>query len=131
MDIFSILCLVGCVIGAGLGVFGLAAPQRAAHLVRLRDDPERPGGGAEFRGTYGGLFLGTHLVVIVLLHTPDRAMALGAALAVAAAWGVTALGRLLSMALDPPSRTGFNGASVAFELVVAALIAAPLARSFA
>ncbi|MBU6372920.1 MAG: DUF4345 family protein [Alphaproteobacteria bacterium] len=126
MDLPWYLCLAGSTIGAGLGVFGLVTPQRAARLVRLRDDPERPGGGAEFRGTYGGLFLGTHLVVIILLHTPYREMTLGAALAVAAAWGVTALGRLLSMALDPPSRTGFNGASVGFELVITGLIAAPV-----
>ena len=131
MDVASLISLVGCLVGAGLGVFGLVAPDRAAQLVRLRDDPERPGGGAEFRATYGGLFLGTHLVVIVLLHMPDRGMMVGAAAAVAAAWGVTALGRLLSMALDPPSRTGFNGASVAFELVIAAMIAAPVLATFA
>lgn len=74
-----------------MGLLGLVAPRRAALLVRLRESA--PEGFAEFRATYGGLFVGLGLV-------PLLAAAPEAYLVAAAGWGGAALGRLISMRLD-------------------------------
>ena len=50
--------------GAALGVRALIDPDWAAKFVRLKPD-EQGGGFAEFRATYGGVFLGLHLVALV------------------------------------------------------------------
>jgi len=125
MNILVVISALACAIGAGLGVYGLVNPGWASRLVRLRDDPDRPGGGAEFRATYGGLFIGVHVTCLVLLVSPNWMMALGAIAVAAAAWIATAVGRALSIALDKPSNTGFNRASTAFEIVIGLMIAAP------
>jgi hypothetical protein len=49
--------------GALLGLRGLIDPRWAQKLVRLRPD-EQGGGFAEFRATYGGVFLGLHAVAL-------------------------------------------------------------------
>jgi hypothetical protein len=51
--------------GAGLGVRALIDPAWAAKFVRLKAD-EQGGGQAEFRATFGGVFLGLHFVALVL-----------------------------------------------------------------
>lgn len=131
------LSLVGLAIGAGMGAYAMINPRWAAGLVRLRDDPERPGGFAEFRGTYGGLFFGGHAVSAYLVLTALDLATSGAGLGPAAVliipataipaslWWGTAIGRAISVIVD---RTGggFNYASLAFEAVLGALIAAPL-----
>lgn len=137
MSIVLWVAAVGLAIGAGMGLYAMINPQWASHLVRLRDDPDRPGGRAEFRGTYGGLFFFTHAMPLALLvmvqrdaslETPQplAIVVLSGMLAVcAAAWWGTAFGRVISIVTD---RSGlpFNGASVGFEFVLGALIAAPL-----
>ena len=128
MPITTILALIACALGAGLGLKGLLDPAWAGGLLRLRDDPEKPGGAAEFRATFGGLFLAAHVALAVLLFVGPEPMALGGAVVLASAWIGTAMGRALSILRDPPSRTGFNAASVAFEIVVGAMLAAPLFR---
>jgi hypothetical protein len=134
------LSLAGCAIGAGMGAYAmLINPKWASWLVRLRDDPARPGGAAEFRGTYGGLFFAVHTgaayfiwTVMDLLGSGDpMALQVGlftlvpaAALAALIWWG-TAVGRMISIIFD---KTGgaFNYGSVVFEVILGALIAAPL-----
>lgn len=74
-----------------MGLLGLVAPRRAAMLVRLRESA--PEGFAEFRATYGGLFVGLGLVPL-LSAAPE------AYLVAAAGWGGAAAGRLVSMWLD-------------------------------
>jgi hypothetical protein len=125
MDIVVGISALACAIGAGLGFYGLVDPGWAARLVRLRDDPDRPGGGAEFRATYGGLFIGVHVAALILLFSSNRTMALGALAVAAAGWIATAVGRAVSIVVDKPSNTGFNMASTAFELALGLMIAAP------
>jgi hypothetical protein len=60
MHFTEIIALVGLGIGALLGLGALFAPDWAAGVVRLKADPEKPGGYSEFRATYGGLLLLTH-----------------------------------------------------------------------
>lgn len=126
---------LGLVIGAGMGAWGLANPRRAAGIVRLQETPDRPGGFAEFRGTYGGLFLATHGFALVFMiavareiealgGVPSYLVALGAAGVCGLIWWGTALGRLAAIALDRAG-TRYNQASVVFEIVLGALILAP------
>ncbi len=133
------LAMAALAIGAGMGLYALINPRWAAWLVRLRDDPARPGGAAEFRGTYGGLFFATHSVALFLLiaslYGPPAAAgsftglyfpaAIGALLVCASAWIGTAIGRALSIALDGTGG-GFNAASIGFELTLGFLLLAPL-----
>jgi hypothetical protein len=51
--------------GVALGARALLNPKWAARLVRLRED-EQGGGFAEFRATYGGVFLGLHGVTLLM-----------------------------------------------------------------
>jgi hypothetical protein len=109
----------------------LANPGWASRLVRLLPDPARPGGFAEFRATYGGLFAATHLLALAFvaeaLRKPDigaNLLALGASAVCAAIWGGTAIGRAISIAADKTGG-GFNAGSLVFEVVLGLLIAAP------
>jgi hypothetical protein len=133
------LSLAGCAIGAGMGAYAMLKPSWAAWLVRLRDDPARPGGSAEFRGTYGGLFFAVHAGAAYFIWTVMDMLSLGdpmalqlglftlvpaAALAALVWWG-TAVGRVISILADK-NGGAFNYGSVVFELILGALIAAPL-----
>ncbi len=132
------LSALGLIAGAGMGLYGLINPKWAANLVRLRDDPEKPGGFAEFRSTYGGLFLAGHAVALWHLGAlgwqvhrtaegPDVhtfAMAFGALTVCGALWIGTGLARMLSMLLDGTG-TRFNQGSAIFELALGLAILAP------
>lgn len=129
------LSAAGLTAGVGMGAYGLINPCWAQGLVRLRDDPEKPGGFAEFRGTYGGLFLASHAVALVLMVAVAREVedlggvptlwtALGAAACCGAMWIGTAIGRITSILLDGAG-TRYNQASVAFELVLGIVIGTP------
>ena len=118
--------------GVLLGVRGLLDPNWAAKLVRLKPD-EQGGGFAEFRATFGGLFLAAHGVALffslnwIFGGAPVIGLfAAGAASVLCAAWAGTAGGRALSMLRDK-TWTQFNLISVGVELFVAALIGAPWA----
>jgi hypothetical protein len=122
------LSAIGLTIGAGMGLAGLLNPKWAANLVRLRDIPEKPGGFAEFRGTYGGLFLASHAValfwVLPAFGGNLSETALGAVMVCGAMWIGTGVARVLSIALDKTGG-GFNHASVAFEFALGLAIVAP------
>jgi hypothetical protein len=119
------------VIGAGLGLFSLVAPAKAAEIVRLRPDWDAPGGFAEFRATYGGLLLFAHLAVllaIVMQAQAGMASVIGTAFAVGAGWIGAAIGRAVAMAVDHgehQTRTGYNAFSTGFELVLGLALLAP------
>ena len=124
------LSALALVFGAWLGARGLITPRWAQKLVRLEPD-EQGGGFAEFRATYGGLFLGLHgaalyfaLSWIVFGGALIGVLATGACAVIAAAWGGAALGRALSMLRDR-TYTRFNLFSALFEAVLAIIIAAP------
>jgi hypothetical protein len=125
----------GLVAGAGMGLYALVNPRWAARIVRLRDDPDLPGGFAEFRGTYGGLFAGAHLFALVFMVAvareieaiagmPTHWTALGAAGACGVMWWGTAVGRVAAMAFDGAG-TRYNQGSVIFEVLIGLLILAP------
>ena len=105
----GLLATFGALATLALGLLGFLAPARAAALVRLsaRTHP----GPAEFRATYGGLFIGLGLVP--LLTGADAAY-----LAAGAAWSGAALGRVASLALDALGARALNPRNwlaVAFE----------------
>ena len=116
--------------GACLGLRALLAPRWAQKFVRLQPD-EQGGGFAEFRATYGGLFLGLHgaalffaLSWIAFGGALIGVLATGACAVIASAWGGAAFGRALSMLRDG-AYTRFNLFSALFEAVLAIIIAAP------
>lgn len=116
--------------GACLGLRALLSPLWAQKFVRL--EPDQQGGGfAEFRATYGGVFLGLHgaalyfaLSWIVFGGALIGVLATGACAVIAAAWGGAALGRTVSMLRDG-AYTRFNLLSAFVEAVIAVIIAAP------
>lgn len=94
------------------GCLGLLWPQRVSTVIGLH----LPGrlGVSEFRATYGGLFLGAGLAVL-LLGSRDAALVLGAA------WGGAFIARAVSVVIDV-SRSKENAAGLAIEAVFAALL---------
>ena len=132
------LSAAGLLIGAGMGAYGLVSPRWVATLVRLRDDPGAPGGFAEFRGTYGGLFLASHALALILMVAVAREVetlggvptlwtALGASAVCSAMWLGTAIGRAASTLFDGTA-TKYNQASIAFEIALGLAIMAPWLR---
>lgn len=129
MTLAWILCALGLVFGAGLGLAGLVFPRWAARLVRLQE--AAPGAAAEFRATFGGLFFALHATPLAMLALQAESndvglllMATGASGVIAGGWLATAAGRILSMALDG-TNTPFNRASVGVEALIGLMIAAP------
>lgn len=126
------LNVLSLLLGAGLGARALIDPHWAARFVRLQAD-EQGGGFAEFRATYGGVFLGLHLVALVMsgayLFGGEYVIgvaATGAAAALGAGWAGACIGRLLAIWRDG-ARTRFNYMSVGVEAAVALSISAPWA----
>jgi len=130
MLIAWILNALALALGAAFGARALIDPLWAQKLVRLKPD-EQGGGFAEFRATYGGMFLLLHLAALALTlryvlggGALIGVVATGATAAVAAAWGGAAFGRLVSMWRDKTD-TKFNRLSFCFEAVMALAIAGP------
>lgn len=126
-----VLNVLALLVGVALGVRGLFDPKWVARLVRLREDG--PGGGAEFRATYGAMFIGLHLVALAMTGKyllggtyVVGVAASGAAAVLAAGWAGAAFGRVVSILRDGAD-TKFNRASVVFELAMTAFIGAPWA----
>ncbi|MEZ5996776.1 MAG: hypothetical protein R3C25_13595 [Hyphomonadaceae bacterium] len=116
--------------GVYLGARGLFDPNWAARLVRLKPD-EQGGGFAEFRATYGGVFLGLHLVALAFSlkymtggENVIGVAATGAAAALSAGWAGAAGGRTLAIWRDG-ANTPFNRISICVEAAMALAIAAP------
>jgi|CXWL01.1.fsa_nt_gi hypothetical protein len=116
--------------GAALGIRGLIDPHWAARFVRLKAD-EQGGGFAEFRATYGGVFLGLHAAALLLSlrwifsgEAVVGAVAAGASAAVAAGWAGAAGGRAIAMWRDN-AKTRFNMLSAGVEALMALLVGGP------
>jgi hypothetical protein len=125
-----ILNALALAFGAILGARALVDPHWAQKLVRLKPD-EQGGGFAEFRATFGGLFLFVHLAALALTlryvlggGALIGVVATGATAAVAAAWAGAAFGRLISMWRDKTD-TKFNRLSFCVEAVMALAVAGP------
>jgi hypothetical protein len=128
-----IVSALGMAFGAYLGLRGLLDPRWASRLVRLKED-EQGGGFAEFRATYGGVFLGLHAAGLALTlqylrsgHEVIGVAATGAVAALAFGWAGAAFGRLVSMWRDAGTATPFNRLSVGVETALALAIGAPWA----
>ncbi len=131
MAIAWVLNVLALAFGVALGARALLDPKWAAKLVRLREDAA--GGVAEFRATYGGLFLGLHLIALALTLRYLLANAYivgvaasGAIAVLSAGWGATAFGRLIAIWRDGAD-TKFNRISVGVELAMAVALGGPWA----
>jgi hypothetical protein len=118
------------VFGAALGARALIDPHWAAKFVRLQQD-EQGGGFAEFRATYGGVFLALHLIAllftVIYLWGGEYVIgvcATGAGAAVAAGWAGAALGRVIAIWRDGAD-TKFNRLSAGVEAAMAFAIGMP------
>lgn len=108
----SVAAHIGAAISILAGCLGLIWPRRVSAVIGLH--LPGPLGVSEFRATYGGLFLGAGLAVL-LIGTREAALVLGAA------WGGACLARIVSLVVDR-SRSKENIAGLAIEAVVAALL---------
>ena len=108
----SIAAHLGAAISIAAGILGLLWPRTVSRVVGLHI----PGrlGLSEVRATYGGLFIGAGLAVI-LIGTRDAALVLGAA------WAGAFLARAVSVVIDR-SRTKENIAGLAIEATIALLL---------
>jgi len=116
--------------GAALGARAIVDPKWAARFVRLKAD-EQGGGFAEFRATYGGLFLAPHAAALVMTlmylvggEYVVGVAATGAAAVLGAAWAGASGGRVLAIIADRAD-TRFNRLSAGVEAALALAIAAP------
>lgn len=91
MTIPNLANFVGAVATTGMGLLGLFAPETCSRLVGLK--ARRPAGFAEFRATFGGLFLALGLTPIL---TQDSLCFLVSGLA----WLGAAAGRTISIVAD-------------------------------
>lgn len=130
MLIACVLNALALALGAGLGARALADPHWAQRFVRLRAD-DQGGGFAEFRATYGGVFLFLHLAALVLTLryvTAGGAVigvaAAGAAATLAAGWAGAAFGRVIAIWRDGAD-TPFNRLSAGVETTMAFAIGLP------
>ena len=126
--IFQYMTLAGLAFGAFAGFIALFRPAAIANTLRLQANPEKPGGYAEFRATFGGVFFMIHITAFVsVLHLPPL---LGSfiVLPIAMAWFGAAFARLASMVLDKVQNGegGINRYWVLLELIVGALILSTL-----
>lgn len=128
MDFITIFAGVAAVLGVVLGLGALVSPEWASRFVRLKADPVQPDGYAEFRATFGGVFLLLHLAFIAALYLNSGVI--GAAAVLSAGWAGAAGGRILSLLLDGAKgvRTKHNLISVAVEIVAAIAFALPVLR---
>ena len=123
----SILALIACVIGGGLGSYALINPRWASKLVRLDPSEGKVEGRSEFRATYGGLFLLPHAFAFWAV-VATRPGAEFAAATLGAAWLGSGIGRIVSIALDKTS-SGLNWFNVAFEAALGLMLLSPLLLS--
>ncbi len=122
--IFQYLCLAGLGFGAFAGMIAVLRPAAIASSLRLQADPDKPGGFAEFRATFGGVFFMIHTTAIVCVaHLPPTASVF-AILPIGMAWYGAAFARLASMVLDTQEngQGGINRYWVLLELVVGTMI---------
>jgi hypothetical protein len=124
------LSVLALVLGAALGARALIDPRWAARFVRLKED-EQGGGFAEFRATYGGVFLALHLVALmfagIYLWGGEYVIgvcATGAGAAVAAGWAGSAFGRIIAIWRDGAD-TKFNRMSAGVEAAMAFAVGMP------
>jgi len=130
MSLPDLLAVIAAIVGAAMGLLGLVNPEWSKGVVRLQPADDKPGGYAEFRASFGGLFLFLHAAVLASAWA--GAGLVGASFAAALAWIGMAFGRVVALALDGGrgARTGYNVFGTGFELVLGALLLAPFIAHF-
>ncbi|GJL98288.1 MAG: hypothetical protein DHS20C06_21050 [Hyphobacterium sp.] len=112
-------------LGAGLGLAALLSPGWAEKLVRLRADSSRPEGYAEFRATFGGVFLFLHVGFLAAVFLGQGVI--GAAAILSFGWGGAAFGRIVSLVLDGDTvRSRHNFISIGVEVTAGVAFALPV-----
>jgi hypothetical protein len=125
----------GLSIGAMTGLVALIFPTVAASQTHLQPNPTKPGAFAEFRATFGGLYLGAHGAALVFMiawalgfetmaGAPLDWTAMGAAAVCGALWIGGAIGRLVSMFADK-TNSGLNQVAVSVDFAVGVAILYP------
>lgn len=108
----QIPAVIGASVSVLAGLLGLIRPRQVSKVIGL----EFPGrlGVSEFRATYGGLFIGAGVAVLIIGST-DAALVLGAA------WLAAFAARVLSVVIDR-NAFGKNLAGCTIELAVGSLL---------
>ena len=104
--------VIGASVSVLAGLLGLIWPQQVSKVIGL--NLPGPLGVSEFRATYGGLFIGAGVAVLVL-GSADAALVLGAA------WLGAFVARVVSMVVDR-NVSKENLAGCAIELAVGGLL---------
>lgn len=128
MSIVTLLALIGLSLGAVTGLRGMLQPHWIANALKLQADPDRPGGFAEFRASFGGLFLLMHAFAIWMVLTLGAFDAALVSATVAMGWIGAAIGRVLSLVLDKTQNGtgGINRIWIGLELIIGGLLLAPM-----
>jgi len=131
MTPFDYLAIIALAFGALYGLACLASPQFAATSVRLQADPDRPGGFAEFRATFGGTLAGLHLTAIAIALLAADPNAVAATTIMAAGWFGAAIGRSAALFLDTDHAVNpsLNWKLVGLEVMVGLALIIPLVHS--
>ena len=117
--------------GAGLGLKGILDPAWAGKLVRLQPENGQPEGFAEFRGTFGGMFLGLHAMALICLVFWKNDAGVTACIILSAGWLMTALGRFVAYKKDPDCQHRHVLVSIWIEISAGVLIAVwPVSQLF-
>ena len=103
---------IGAIISVAAGLLGFLWPNHVSKVVGLRIPG--PLGISEFRATYGGLFIGGGLAVLVI-QSGDAATVLGCG------WAGAFFARAISLLIDK-SRSKENVAGLLIEAAMAALL---------
>ncbi|MEM9668597.1 MAG: hypothetical protein AAF950_06690 [Pseudomonadota bacterium] len=117
----------GLLFGVWAGFLALVRPAQIARSLRLQANPAKPGGYAEFRSTFGGVFLMIHAVALIFVLRLEPTDTIPVILPISAAWIGAAIARSVSMVVDKEENGegGINRYWVMLEIVVALIIAAP------
>lgn len=108
----NVMGYVGAIISIVAGCLGLIWPKQVGRTIGLQITDRL--GTSEVRATYGGLFIGAGLCVLVIASS-DAALVLGAA------WAGAFIARAISFVIDK-SRTKENIVGLLIEGVMATLL---------
>lgn len=128
MTIAEIIALIGLALGSLSGLRALLQPQWIADVLKLQADPGRPGGYAEFRASFGGLFLLMHLFGIFMMVSDGGFHGAIVAATISMGWWGAAIGRTISLVADNAQNGegGINKIWIFLEIVIGSMLLAPM-----
>ena len=122
MSLAELCAWTGAIFTLGLGLGGMVMPKLAQRITLLAPIAGKPTAIAEVRASFGGLYFGLGLAVILALIGGNGVV--GASFAAACAWLGLAIGRAVSLAADR-SGSAWNWISLAIETFVGLVLMAP------